>query len=270
LRSSCSPDAPRTGFKPSQALPGTNVRNPPPELNLSEVQILEHAAAQPPSPVAGEGWRPLFDGHSLTGWRIIDYGGQSRVAVRKKFAAPPVGAPFTGVNFTNDAPESELRDFPRSHARERFGLFLRLTFPVRDSFCSLIVGGWGGTLVGLSSLDGADASENETTQFVSFETGRWYRIRLRVTENKIEAWIEQKKVRERHHDRSQSFASVRRHPNFPSRSASLLGTRARRYAKSKCTQLQRRIHLASDRSHRCQVKQLCNVPCAPFVCPCNR
>jgi hypothetical protein len=69
-----------------------------------------------------------------------------------------------------------------------------LTFPVRDSFCSLIVGGWGGTLVGLSNLDGADASENETTQSVSFETGRWYRIRLRVTENKIEAWIEQKKV----------------------------------------------------------------------------
>jgi hypothetical protein len=49
-------------------------------------------------------------------------------------------------------------------------------------------------VVGLSSLDGADASANETTQFITFETGRWYRIRLRVTEHKIEAWIEQKKV----------------------------------------------------------------------------
>jgi hypothetical protein len=43
-------------------------------------------------------------------------------------------------------------------------------------------------------VDGLDASENETTQFIDFQTGRWYRIRLRVTEHKIEAWIEQKKV----------------------------------------------------------------------------
>jgi hypothetical protein len=72
--------------------------------------------------------------------------------------------------------------------------FCGLTFPVGESFCSLIIGGWGGGLVGLSNVDGADASENETTTYVSFETGRWYRIRLRVTEHKIEAWIEQKKI----------------------------------------------------------------------------
>ena len=52
----------------------------------------------------------------------------------------------------------------------------------------------GDTPVHLANVFYADASENETTQFVSFETGRWYRIRLRVTEHKIEAWIEQKKV----------------------------------------------------------------------------
>ena len=39
-----------------------------------------------------------------------------------------------------------------------------------------------------------DASENETTKYISFETGRWYHVRLRVTAEKIEAWIEQKKV----------------------------------------------------------------------------
>jgi hypothetical protein len=72
--------------------------------------------------------------------------------------------------------------------------FCGLTFPVRDSFCSLIVGGWGGSIVGLSNVDGADASENETTKYISFETGKWYRIQLRVTADKIEAWVEQKKV----------------------------------------------------------------------------
>src|SRR5207248_8556470 len=72
--------------------------------------------------------------------------------------------------------------------------FCGLTVPVGDSFCSLIVGGWGGSLVGISSLDGMDASENETSKFMNFEKGRWYRIRLRVRETKIEAWIDRQKL----------------------------------------------------------------------------
>jgi len=48
--------------------------------------------------------------------------------------------------------------------------------------------------VGISSVDGFDASENETTKFLGFETGHWYQIRLRVTEKKIEAWIDKDKV----------------------------------------------------------------------------
>ena len=38
-----------------------------------------------------------------------------------------------------------------------------------------------GGVVGLSSIGGFDASENETTQFVEFKNGQWYKIRLRVT-----------------------------------------------------------------------------------------
>jgi hypothetical protein len=190
MASGCATDR----FKPSQALPDTNVRNSPPELNLTEMQILDHAAAQPPASVAGEGWRPLFDGHSLDGWRITEFGGQGRVAVRKGLLLFSAGTPFTGVRWTNDPPKMNYEISLEAMRVTGSDFFCGLTFPVRDSFCSLIVGGWGGTLVGLSNLDGADASENETTQFVSFETGRWYRVRLRVTENKIEAWIEQKKV----------------------------------------------------------------------------
>ena len=48
--------------------------------------------------------------------------------------------------------------------------------------------------MGISSLDGMDASENETTKFVDFQQSRWYRIRLRVTEGRIEGWIDQKKM----------------------------------------------------------------------------
>ena len=181
-------------LKPAEALPGVNVRNAPPELTLNEIQILDRAAAQPAAVVAGEGWRPLFDGHSLAGWQVTQFGGQGAVAVRKGLLHLSAGTPFTGINFTNDAPKVGYEISLEAMRVSGSDFFCGLTFPVQDSFCSLIVGGWGGTLVGLSNLDGADASENETTQFVSFEAGRWYRVRLRVTENKIEAWIEQKKV----------------------------------------------------------------------------
>ena len=181
-------------LKPSEALPGANVRSTPPEMNLDEVQILDRAAAQPPATVAGDGWRPLFDGQSLAGWRITEFGGQGRVAVQKGLLVLPSGTPFTGINFTNDPPKVNYEISLEAMRVSGSDFFCGLTFPVRDAFASLIVGGWGGTLVGISCLDGADASENETTQYVSFETGRWYRIRLRVTENKIEAWVEQKKV----------------------------------------------------------------------------
>jgi hypothetical protein len=72
--------------------------------------------------------------------------------------------------------------------------FCGLTVPVGTNCCSLIVGGWGGSLIGISSLNGMDASENETTKFSNFESGRWYRIRLRVTEKRIQAWIDKEKL----------------------------------------------------------------------------
>jgi hypothetical protein len=67
--------------------------------------------------------------------------------------------------------------------------FCGMTFPVGKDPCTLIVGGWGGTIVGLSSINGMDASENETTTLKQFEKNQWYRIRLKVTEQTIQAWI---------------------------------------------------------------------------------
>jgi hypothetical protein len=56
------------------------------------------------------------------------------------------------------------------------------------------VGGWGGPVVGLSTIDGVDASENETKMLMSFEKNRWYDIRLEVTSEKISAWIDDENV----------------------------------------------------------------------------
>lgn len=159
----------------------------------TEKEILTAAAAQAPAPVEGEGWRPLFDGASLKGWRVTDFGG-GRVELQNGLMVFTSGDPFAGVNYTNETPKVNYEVAFEAMRVSGSDFFCGFTFPVRDTFCSLIVGGWGGSVVGLSCVDGADASENETTQFVSFETGRWYRIRVRVSEKKIEAWIEQKKV----------------------------------------------------------------------------
>jgi hypothetical protein len=68
--------------------------------------------------------------------------------------------------------------------------FCGLTFPVGAAYCSFIVGGWAGAVCGLSSLDGDDASENETTRVRDFEQNRWYTVRVRVTADRIQAWID--------------------------------------------------------------------------------
>jgi hypothetical protein len=49
-------------------------------------------------------------------------------------------------------------------------------------------------VTGISSINGADASENETTGVTEFKTDQWYKVRIRVTKPKIEAWIGDEKV----------------------------------------------------------------------------
>jgi hypothetical protein len=181
-------------YKPSGVYPTRATINTPPAPKLDESGILTQAAAQPPAPIGNGKWQPLFDGKSLHGWQVTKFDGGGKVEVRDGLIALGAGDPFTGINYTNDAPKVNYEITLEAMRVGGSDFFCGLTFPVHDSFCSLILGGWGGSVVGLSSIDGMDASENETTQFIDFVTGRWYLVRLRVTERKIEAWIEQKKI----------------------------------------------------------------------------
>jgi len=156
--------------------------------------MLRAGAAQPLSAVAGEGWHSLFDGSSFAGWRMTEFGEGGRVELQHGLMVFRMGTPFTGVNYTNAVPKQNYEVTLEAMRVEGDDFFCGLTVPVGDTFVSLIVGGWGGTVVGISSIDGDDASENETSQTKTFETGRWYRIRLRVTEQKIEAWLDEKKL----------------------------------------------------------------------------
>ena len=168
-------------------LPDSNVR-------LTPEQLLQAAAAQPIAPFGQADWQDLFDGKSLGAWRETKFDQGGSVTVTNGLLVLRRGQPFVGVNYTKEIPKVNYEVVLEAMRVEGEDFFCGLTFPVQDAWCSLIIGGWGGGIVGLSNVDGGDASENETTKYISFETGRWYRIRLRVTEQRIEAWIEQKKV----------------------------------------------------------------------------
>jgi hypothetical protein len=136
----------------------------------------------------------LFDGKSLEGWEITNFGPQGPVYVSGNEIILGMGDGCTGITWKRAFPRTlyEVTLDAKRVAGNDF--FCGITFPVGKSPCTLIVGGWGGATVGLSSIDGKDASENETTKIISFEKDRWYHIRLIVTDKFIKSWIDTVKV----------------------------------------------------------------------------
>ncbi len=157
-------------------------------------QILAKAATVPPAPFEGEGWQTLSDGHTLGKWTVTEFGGHGEVRCENGLIILGMGDALTGIHWTNDAPKVNYEVALDAMRVEGSDFFCGLTFPVGESNCSLILGGWGGSVVGISSIDGNDASENETSQSLTFEKGRWYRVRVRVTPTKIEAWLDDKQI----------------------------------------------------------------------------
>jgi len=159
-------------------------------------------AAKPPVASASDPELLLFDGETLAGWKPSAFDTQREVKVENPFRdgrsaiiiptseylcgitwAKASSLPRTNYEISLDAMRLDGGDF-----------FCGLTFPVGKSDCTFIVGGWGGMVVGLSNVDGMDASENETSAGMEFKSDRWYRIRVRVTDEKIEAWIDERQM----------------------------------------------------------------------------
>lgn len=140
-------------------------------------------------------WTPLFDGKSLAGWKETNFGGEGEVRVEAGTIILERGSDMTGITCTRkNLPTMNYELQLEGKRLKGNDFFCTTTFPVGTSHCSLVVGGWGGSTVGLSNLDGKDASQNATTSMFDFDEGRWYAIRVRVTEGRIRAWIGAKKV----------------------------------------------------------------------------
>jgi hypothetical protein len=145
------------------------------------------------STAAEEAWKPMFDGVSLKGWTETPFAGKGKVSVADGSIVLGSGY-MTGVNYTGQLPKSNYELRLEAMRVSGHDFFAGITFPVNDSFCSWIVGGWGGSVIGLSSLDDMDASENDTSTSQNFEQGKWYTLSLRVLPDRIQAWIGEEQV----------------------------------------------------------------------------
>jgi len=139
-------------------------------------------------------WKPLFDGQTLDGWKVTGFGGQGVVEVQDGSIVLGMGSALTGITYQNEFPKCDYEIQWEARRLEGVDFFSTLTFPVQDAFCSLVVGGWAGAVLGLSNLDYADASENATTRYMKFNKEQWYRFRLVVRRDRIRAWIDDESV----------------------------------------------------------------------------
>jgi hypothetical protein len=136
----------------------------------------------------------LFDGKSLGQWKVSDFYNPGNVSVKDGsiyIEKSEKGGYMQGIVWTGELVKMNYEITLDAMRVDGSDFFCGLTFPVGEPSCSLILGGWGGTLCGLSSLDNYDASENETTTFVDFKSNQWYKVRLRVTPDRIQAWLDE-------------------------------------------------------------------------------
>ncbi|MBN2291500.1 MAG: DUF1080 domain-containing protein [Pirellulales bacterium] len=139
-------------------------------------------------------WESLFDGKTLKGWKSVKFGGEGEVQVKNGEIIMGFGESLTGIVYTGKPPRINYEITLEGCRLDGSDFFATTTFPIGKSYCSLVVGGWGGAVVGLSNVDFYDASDNITTRFMDLKSKKWYRVRIRVSQPRIEAWIDDEQI----------------------------------------------------------------------------
>jgi len=106
------------------------------------------------------------------------------------------GESLTNVRWKGEVPIAPFELELKAKRVNGTDFFCAVTFPARgvEECVTLIVGGWGGSLVGISSIDGKDASENDAQKIHIFEADVWYQVRLVRDGEKLMVWIDGEKL----------------------------------------------------------------------------
>ncbi|MDR1494142.1 MAG: DUF1080 domain-containing protein [Planctomycetaceae bacterium] len=134
-------------------------------------------------------WKFLFDGKTLDGWKEPEDASASKVKVEDGCIVLGQGDLSTGIKYVKPFPKTNYEVVYQAKRVKGYDFFGAITFPVKDSFCSFVNGGWGGGVIGLSSVNGYDASENETGSYYSFKDDEWYQFRVCVSDDRITVWV---------------------------------------------------------------------------------
>lgn len=139
--------------------------------------------------------RSLFDGKTLSGWEKTRLYKPGEVAVKDGAIVLGKGSRMTAITTTlKDLPTSNYELTYEARRAEGNDFFAACTFPVGKSFLTYVNGGWGNSVTGLSSLNGSDASENETTKFIDYKNGTWYRFKIVVTGTHVRCYVDEKET----------------------------------------------------------------------------
>ena len=134
----------------------------------------------------------LFNGKDLGGWKIADFTGGGTVAALPDGSVEcGFGNPMTGIAYTNPVPNMNYELSLQATRVEGGDFFVALTLPVGTNACTVIIGGWGGSLCGISSIDYMDASENQYSEGINLENKRWYTLRVRVTPGVFQVFLDE-------------------------------------------------------------------------------
>lgn len=149
---------------------------------------VQFLSAESPAPLV------LFDGKSLENWQSFDAGGSGTVEVKDGDMIIGTGDSLTGVIYQKPAllPVTDYEINLEAKRLDGLDFFCGLTFPVGDlkTCATLVMGGWGGSVTGISSIDGLDAAANSTGHYRPYKDNQWYKVKLRVTPVDIKVWID--------------------------------------------------------------------------------
>lgn len=140
----------------------------------------------------------LFNGKSLDDWESVDVGGSGVVELEGGLMLINQGENVSGAIYKKAAelPMTNYEITLEAKRMQGVDFFVGLTFPVGDvKHCAtLICGGWGGSVTGISCIDGMDASDNNTSTYQRYKDDEWYAIKLRVTPKNISVWLGDKQI----------------------------------------------------------------------------
>lgn len=152
-------------------------------------------AAEPrgEAPKADE-WQSLFDGKSLGAWEPVERF-SSKATVANGAIVLDTLPEWNAVHWRVDVPREDYElayEAMRVKGTRDFGT---LAFAIGGAtHCMLHIGTGEGDTVGLSNFDGRDYRSNGTARTFAFRNGTWYRVLLRVTADRVEAWVDGRKM----------------------------------------------------------------------------